>query len=173
MEYDGTTNSQITDSVTQANTTGVGQAPAGSQGLLDVAMAESVGIGMYNAVAAQHYSQMINGAAVAATCARLLQPSRESGPSASTKPSPPISPLEPPPPRPPGDPASVIQQAQAAENKLLTQLDSAVQGNEQLLEKVKTMFEKIAGSGSGGDSEQDDDSANDDTSGKPPASPGG
>lgn len=150
MDNDGTTNSQITDSVTQSNTTVLGQAPAGSQGLLDVAMAETIGIGMYNAVTAQHHSQMVNGAAVAATCARLLQPARQGGPPAPPKPAPPISPLAPAQP-PAADPGKRIQQAQAAENELLTQLDTAVRGNEQLLDKVKSMFEKVTGGGSGED----------------------
>lgn len=163
VEQDGTTNSQITDSVTQTTTAVLGQAPASSQGLLDVAMAETVGIGMYNAVAAQHHSQMVNGAAVAATCARLLQPRSPGAPLAPPKPSPPISPLEP--PKPPTDPANVIQAGQAAEGNLLSQLGTAVQGNEQLLEKVKSMFEKVAGGGSGSGGKSDGNDSDDGKSG--------
>ncbi len=73
MIDESTTNSQITDSVTQSNTTVIGQAPASTQGLLDTVMAETIGMSMHNAVTAQQNSQMMGNAAVAATCARLLK----------------------------------------------------------------------------------------------------
>lgn len=68
-----TLNDQVTDAVAEANASVLGQGPTGSQGLVDAVMAETVGMVMHNAVAAQHNSQMVSGAAVAATCARILR----------------------------------------------------------------------------------------------------
>jgi hypothetical protein len=73
MADEGTVNSQITDSVTQVDTTILGNAPAQSTGMLDAVMAESIGMAMYNAVTTQHNSQMVASAAVAAACARMLK----------------------------------------------------------------------------------------------------
>ncbi len=73
MIDESTTNSQITDSVTQSTTSVIGHAPASTQGLLDAVMAETVGMSMHNAVTAQQNSQMMSNAAVAATCARLIK----------------------------------------------------------------------------------------------------
>lgn len=66
-------NDQITDAVAETNSTVLGHAPSGSQGLLDAVMAETVGMLMHNAVTAQHNSQMVSGAATAAACARILR----------------------------------------------------------------------------------------------------
>lgn len=69
-EYD--VNSQITDSVTQANTNAIGQGPAQSMSMIDAVMAETLGMSMHNAVNAQHNSQMIGTASTTSTCARML-----------------------------------------------------------------------------------------------------
>ena len=69
----GTVNNQITDAVTQIDTTVVGSAPAQTTGMLDAVLAESLGMAMYNAVTTQHNAQMVASAAVAAACARMLK----------------------------------------------------------------------------------------------------
>ncbi len=66
-------NDQVSDSVVEANTTVLGNAPAGSQGLLDTVMAETIGMMLHNAVTAQHNAQMVSSAAVTAACARILR----------------------------------------------------------------------------------------------------
>ncbi|HEV2273072.1 MAG TPA: RebB family R body protein [Acidobacteriaceae bacterium] len=73
MAEEGTVNSQITDSVTQAIAAVVGNAPSETKGLLDTLMAETVGMAMYNAVTNQHNAQMVSNAAVTAACARMLR----------------------------------------------------------------------------------------------------
>lgn len=73
MNGDTSLNDQVVDAVAETNATVLGQAPSGSQGLLDAVMAETVGMLMHNAVTAQHNSQMVSGAATAAACARILR----------------------------------------------------------------------------------------------------
>ena len=73
MNDAGTVNSQVLDSVAQEATAVVGQAPAGTTGMLDAVMAETIGMAMYNAVTTQHNAQMVASAAIAATCARMLR----------------------------------------------------------------------------------------------------
>ncbi len=73
MIDDSTVNSQITDSVTQENTTVIGQAVSVTQGMLDTVMAETIGMGLYNAVTAQQGAQMTSNAAVTTACAKMLQ----------------------------------------------------------------------------------------------------
>jgi len=67
-----TVNTQVIDSVTDTNTTIIGNAPAEGFALLDTVMAETVGMLMHNAVNTQTNAQMIGNAAVTATCARML-----------------------------------------------------------------------------------------------------
>ena len=68
----GTVNSQITDAVTQANTSAIGLAPPLSMALTYMAMADSVGKLMENAVAGQQNGSTIGGAATAVTCATII-----------------------------------------------------------------------------------------------------
>ncbi len=72
MASGGTVSSQITDAVTQANTSVIGQAPALSMALTYTAMADSVSKLMQNAVAAQQNGQAVGGAATAVTCATII-----------------------------------------------------------------------------------------------------
>lgn len=65
-------NSQINDSVNDATRHILGNAPAGSFGLLDMVGAETLGMLMHNSVSAQHNGQVTSNAAVTATCARLI-----------------------------------------------------------------------------------------------------
>lgn len=73
MANEGTINSQITDSVAQAATAIIGNAPSQTTGMLDAVMAETIGMAMYNNVTTQHNSQMVASAAIAAACARMLK----------------------------------------------------------------------------------------------------
>jgi hypothetical protein len=101
-----TVNSQITDSVATTTTLLVGQSAATAMGILDLMMAETLGMAMQNAVARQQNNQITSTAAISATCARLLQTAPPRPPSVV-----PLQPIVPPPlgglPSPP-DPASAI-----------------------------------------------------------------
>ncbi len=68
----GTVSSQITDAVTQANTSAVGLAPSYSLALTCTAMANSVSQLMQNAVTAQHNGQTLGAAATTITCATII-----------------------------------------------------------------------------------------------------
>jgi len=144
---ESTTNSQITDSVTQANTSNIGQAPAATQGLLDAVMADTIGMGMHNAVTAQQSSQMVGGAAVAATCARLIQ----SRSTIVVAPPTPIPPIPPPPPAP--NLAKEVAEGQVAEQQIINDFFNAIQGSESLIgaakEELEKLFPSSSGSGSG------------------------
>ena len=72
MARRGTVNSQTTDSVALTGTSVLGQGPALSMDFAQVAMADSIGLVMQNAVTAQHNMQTITGAAVVQTCALVL-----------------------------------------------------------------------------------------------------
>ncbi len=65
-------NSQITDSITQINTSVLGVAPAQSMGLVYQTMAHSTSLSMQNAVATQNGMQQINSAVVATACQRIM-----------------------------------------------------------------------------------------------------
>jgi hypothetical protein len=98
-------NDQVSDAVAEANTTVLGNAPAGSQGLLDTVMAETIGMLLHNAVTAQHNAQMVSSAAVTAACARILRSGGGAAPSPVVKVSSPT-----PPNKPADDDASKIAQ---------------------------------------------------------------
>ena len=68
----GTVNRQITDAVTQANTSAIGLAPSLSLALTYTAMADSVAHLMQNAVTAQQNGQTIGASATAVTCATII-----------------------------------------------------------------------------------------------------
>ncbi len=88
-------NDQIVDAVRETNAVNIGTAEAGSKALLDIVMAQTVGMSMHNAVTAQHNDRMVAEAAVAATCARLLAAHRlpqpvspkRGGPTTNEKPA--------------------------------------------------------------------------------------
>lgn len=141
---ESTTNSQITDAVTQVNTSNVGQAAAATQALLDAVMAEAVGMGMHNAVTTQQNSQMVGSAAVTATCARILQ---AQGLIYVPPPGPP-QPLIPivPPPRTAAEQAA---QGQVAEEQILNEAVSVLEANESLTQSaVKELKKLFSGSAS-------------------------
>ncbi len=142
MIDESTTNSQVTDSVTQSNTTVIGQAPASTQGLLDAVMAETIGMSMHNAVTAQQNSQMMGSAAVAATCARLLKAPVVLDPA----------------PAPSSDPTldqvlvalvaacvanETLSESSGIEVPSLAGFKQAITGNQDLLDKAKTDLEGI------------------------------
>ena len=66
-------NDQIVESVANVVTLNVGQAPSQSSAMLDVAMAETIGMTMYNAVSRQQSSSTVGSAAVTTACAKMLQ----------------------------------------------------------------------------------------------------
>ena len=66
-------NDQIVESVADVVTLNIGQAPSQSSAMLDVVMAETIGMSMYNAVSRQQSSSTVSSAAVTAACAKMLQ----------------------------------------------------------------------------------------------------
>jgi hypothetical protein len=66
-------NDQIVESVADVVTLNSGHAPAQSAAMLDVVMAETMGMSMYNAVSRQQSSSMVGSAAVTSACAKMLQ----------------------------------------------------------------------------------------------------
>ncbi len=66
-------NTQIRDSVHFTNHAVLGHAASQSASMLDALMAETIGMAMYNAINTQHNAQMVSGAAVAASCAKMLR----------------------------------------------------------------------------------------------------
>jgi hypothetical protein len=67
-----TVNSQIVDAVAAVNTILAGQAPADSMAMLGLVGAQTIGLGMHNAVARQQAEAAINASATAALCARMI-----------------------------------------------------------------------------------------------------
>jgi hypothetical protein len=66
-------NDQIVESVADVVTLNSGHAPAQSAAMLDIVMAETIGMSMYNAVSRQQSSSMVGSAAVTSACAKMLQ----------------------------------------------------------------------------------------------------
>jgi hypothetical protein len=109
MANENGVNSQITDSITQVNTSAIGQCSAQSMAMLNTVMAETLGMSMHNAVNAQHNSQMTGAASTTSTCARMLNifgatfppgpgppgPSGPAGPAGPQGPKGPIGPRGP------------------------------------------------------------------------------
>ncbi|MBI2512660.1 MAG: RebB family R body protein [Opitutae bacterium] len=67
-----TVNDQITDAVRLAQMFTIDTAAAHSRSTLRVVSAQTLGLALHNAVAAQQRSQMQNEAATTAACAQLL-----------------------------------------------------------------------------------------------------
>ncbi|MGK6356850.1 RebB family R body protein [Sphingomonas sp. DT-207] len=67
-----TLNSQIVDAVAAVNAILAGQAPADSMAMLGLVGAQTIGLGMHNAVARQQAEAAINASATAALCARMI-----------------------------------------------------------------------------------------------------
>ncbi|NEO78751.1 RebB family R body protein [Moorena sp. SIO4G3] len=65
-------NSQITDSVTQINTSVLAIAPAQSMGLVYQTMAHSISLTMQNAVTHQNAMQQINTSIISTACQRIM-----------------------------------------------------------------------------------------------------
>jgi hypothetical protein len=95
MNEEGTVNSQIVDSVSSVVTLATGQSASQAFGMLDAVMLETLGMAMHNAVHRQQSSGMINGAAVTATCAKILATPIGQPSPPPKKPDPPqVHPLE-------------------------------------------------------------------------------
>lgn len=120
----------------------VGQV-AQSFGLLDAVMSETLGMAMHNAVRAQSNMQMVNAAAVVASCARILS----AVPGADT-PLPPSPPPAPGPDAPTGaSPAGLLGQiakdavrAQTAVDKLASDHRMAQLDVQQAAEALQTIL---------------------------------
>lgn len=72
MAFPTSVNSQITDSVTQANVSVLGNAPATALGALYQTMGQAAGLAAQNAVTAQQQSQTISVAATTLAVKTLL-----------------------------------------------------------------------------------------------------
>ena len=75
----GTVNSQITDAVTALNALAVGGAPSGAEAMLGLVAANTIGLGMHNAIARQQADAAIAAASITAACARMLRTSLAPG----------------------------------------------------------------------------------------------
>ena len=69
---DGTVNSQVMDAVTALNALAAGGAPSSAAAMLGLVAANTIGLGMHNAIARQQADAAIASASVAAACARKL-----------------------------------------------------------------------------------------------------
>lgn len=67
-----TVNAQITDAVTQANVSVLGESPAQSMGMVYQTMAHAMSLLMQNSVASQGGMQQINAAVVASACKQIM-----------------------------------------------------------------------------------------------------
>ena len=148
---DSTINTQITDSVVETHSATVERGPAESFAILDLVMTETVGMGMHNAVNAQHSMQMMASAAITATCARMIngQDVVDHGkPASSTSSSaPPVGPLA------PTDPATIIAAAQSEAQKAAGTITKAASMAKQTVSEAKDALSKIGASS--GDSTSD------------------
>lgn len=68
----GGVNSQITDAVTALNALSLGGAPSGAAAMLGLVAANTIGLGMHNAIARQQGDAAIAAASITAACARML-----------------------------------------------------------------------------------------------------
>jgi hypothetical protein len=68
----GTVNSQVMDAVAAINAIAAGQAPSSAAAMLNLVSAQTIGLGMYNAIARQQADATIGAAAIAAACARMM-----------------------------------------------------------------------------------------------------
>ncbi len=145
MVDDSTVNSQITDSVTQGNTTVVGQSVSVTQGMLDTVMAETIGMGLYNAVSAQQSSQMTSHAAVTTACARMLQaPIPIKTPPPTPPPEKSVTPLEEPTPESREQQiAAASEKAETAIQDLLRLEQETAQTTQDAKTDLKALIDKI------------------------------
>ena len=105
-----TVNDQILDSVQSVRQFTLNDAGSQTLAMLNAAMTESLGIGMFNAVVAQNNAQMMSSAATTSTCARLLSalpapPPPSPAPTPSPAPAPSPAPTPSPSPAPAPTPA--------------------------------------------------------------------
>ena len=145
-----TVNSQITDSVSQANAMVVGAASSEAMSLLDLVSAETLGMSMHNAVTAQQNAQMSTNASITASCARMLQ-AQSPVPAPEPLPVPVV-----PPPFMPLDPtednsaADLLQDAQKmieAATKMMNAEETAVTDDKKELKKITALLEAAAKGG--------------------------
>ncbi len=177
MIDESTVNSQITDSVTQADTLLMGNSASQSMSLINLVTAETLGMSMHNAVNTQQNSQMSAAASVTASCAKIL----------ST--SPPVTVKEPekpdvPPPFMPLDASSnssdsdenkaadFVKQATQMAEKAITMMEaddksseSDKKGLQSLIEKLKNFAPGNNNDASGSDADQSNDSGSNNSNG--------
>jgi hypothetical protein len=68
-----TVSPQVTDAVTQSNTSVLGGSPALAMGQVYQSMAHSISLAMQNAVTTQYAMQQINVAVVSTNCKKIVE----------------------------------------------------------------------------------------------------
>ena len=68
-----TVSPQVTDAVTQSNTSVLGGSPALAMGQVHQSMAHSISLAMQNAVTTQYAMQQINVAVVSTNCKKIVE----------------------------------------------------------------------------------------------------
>lgn len=131
MSDNGHINSQIVDAIAASNQATVGYAPAQAMAMLDAVMAETIGMHMHGAVMRQQNAQAIASAAVATSCARILQ-AQQSPPKAA----PPVEP-------PPRD-VDGVSSTVASANSAVGELKSKLAGLERESETISTALDSIS-----------------------------
>jgi len=142
-------NTQMTEAVTHGQITNIDEAPVQSFAILDVVMAETIGMGMHNAINAQHNMQMMASAAVTATCARMIngQVPDISAPQpadSGTTTRPPVSPIA------PTDPSTIIANAQQETEQAMSTLSKAAQAAKKTISGAKDALNKLGSSNQNG-----------------------
>ncbi len=138
MANDSSVNDQIIDSVTSNWQATSSNAPASSISITDLVMAETISMGMHNAVNTQHSSQMTGAAAVTATCARIINGNKQPVINVNAEPNAPVSPLT------QKELAVIIAQAQAEAQQAIEMLNASVDKAEKNVEKAKAALEQLA-----------------------------
>ena len=132
-------NDQIIDSITSSAQAVGSASPAHSVSMTDLVMAETISMGMHNAVNTQHSSQMTGSAAITAACARIINGNKQPVVNINKhEPNSPVSPLAQP------DPSVIIAQAQAEAQQAIDMLNANAKQAEANVEKAKAALEKLA-----------------------------
>ena len=131
-------NDQIIDSITSTAHAVGSTSTANSMSITDLVMAETISMGMHNAVNTQHSSQMTGAAAVTAACARIINGNKQPVINVNkNEPNSPVSPLA------PQDPSVIIANAQAEAQQAIDMLSANTKKAEASVEKVKAELEQL------------------------------
>ena len=139
MTDDSSVNDQIIDSITNSAHAVGSTSSANSISITDLVMAETISMGMHNAINTQHSSQMTGAAAITAACARIINGNKQPVINISKNdPNSPVSPLAQP------DPSVIIAQAQAEAQQAIDMLNANAKQAEANVEKAKAALEQLA-----------------------------